>query len=270
MAKIDHKLAKLRMIVRSLGSVAVAFSGGTDSTLVAKIAHDELGPNAVAFTVDSPLYPEFELRTAQTSAQRIGIKHVVLRTAPMCNKTFIANPPDRCYICKMEDLGTIKKAADSMNLKEVADGSNADDAKDYRPGLKAKRELGVRSPLAEAKLTKGEVRRISRLLRLPTADKKPSPCLASRIPYGEKITLEKLKMIEEAEEFLRAKGFDEVRVRLHGDIARIEVAATDIPMLAVPGMRISVSKKLRSLGFAYVALDLEGYRMGSLNEVLPR
>lgn len=270
MATTDQKLARLRRIVRSLGSVAVAFSGGADSTLVAKISHDELGPKAVAFTIDSPLYPESELRNAKAAAGRIGIEHIILRTDPMCEETFVANPPDRCYICKLEDLSTIKKVAISMKLKEVADGSNADDANDYRPGLKAKKELGVISPLAEAKLTKDDVRSISRSLRLSTANKRASPCLASRIPYGERITLEKLKMIEEAEEFLLAKGFEDVRVRVHDDIARIEVSAKDIPRLAAPGTRISVSRRLRSLGFKYVALDLEGYRMGSLNEVLRR
>lgn len=270
MATTDQKLARLRKIVRSLGSVAVAFSGGADSTLVAKISYDELGPKAVAFTIDSPLYPESELRKAEAVAGRIGIEHIILRTDPMCDETFVSNPPDRCYTCKLEDLSTIKKAARSMRLEEVADGSNADDDNDFRPGLKAKKELGVRSPLAEARLTKDDVRSISRSLRLPTANKRSSPCLASRIPYGERITLEKLKMIEEAEEFLLAKGFEDVRVRVHDDIARIEVSAKDIPRLAAPGTRISVSRRLRSLGFKYVALDLEGYRMGSLNEVLRR
>ena len=270
MARTDKKLAELRKTIKSFGSLAVAFSGGTDSTLVAKIASDELGAKAVAFTINSPVYPESELLKAKEVASKIGIEHVVLQTDPLCDKSFVANPPDRCYLCKLEDMGAIKEAASAMNLRVVADGSNADDSKDYRPGIRARKELGVRSPLAEVKLTKDEIRKISKSLRLPTADKRASPCLASRIPYGQSITREKLRMIEEAEEFLRAKGFEDVRVRLHDGVGRIEVAAKDIPRLAAPGTRIAVSKKLRSLGFSYIALDLEGYRMGSLNEVLRR
>lgn len=264
----DRKLEKLRAIVRSLESTTVAFSGGADSTLVAKIARDELGDNAIAVTIDSPMYPESELRGAKDAAHRIGVEHIVTTVDPLEEKTFISNPPDRCYLCKLDDLKRIRRIADERGLKEIIDGSNADDKKDYRPGLRAKEELGVRSPLAEAGLGKAEIRRISRTLKLPTATKSSSPCLASRIPYGETITREKLKMIEEAEEFLRAKGFDQVRVRVHGETARIEVDPKEVERLTTPGTRISVTKKLRSLGFSYVSVDLEGYRMGSLNEVL--
>jgi len=270
MTPTDRKLAKLRINIRSLGSVAVAFSGGTDSTLVAKVAHDELGKDAIAVTIDSPLFPSRELDDAGAVARRIDIRHIVVRVDPLGDKTFVNNPANRCYLCKLDDLNHIRVVADKNGMKEVVDGSNADDKNDYRPGLKAKEELGVRSPLAESGLGKKEVREISRLLKLPTAHKSSSPCLASRIPYGEKITAEKLRMIEEAEEFLKAKGFDEVRVRVHGNLARIEVAPRDIARLSSPGTRTSVTKRLRSLGFTYIALDMEGYRTGSLNEVLPR
>jgi uncharacterized protein len=270
MGRIDSKLAKLTKGIESMGSAAIAFSGGTDSTLVAKIAFDELGKKAVAVTIDSPMYPASELAKAKDVAERIGIEHIVVPTDPLKDKSFVSNPPDRCYLCKLDDLRHIRKIADERGLKEVLDGSNADDRKDYRPGLKAKEELGVRSPLAEVDLGKEEIRIISKKLGLPTASKSSSPCLASRIPYGETITKEKLAMIEEAEEFLKAKGFDEVRVRVLGSTARIEVSPPDVPRLASPGTRISVTKKLKSLGFTYVSLDLEGYRMGSMNEVLRR
>ena len=270
MKTLDRKLSHLRDLVRSFGSAAVAFSGGTDSTLVARIAKDELGDKAIVVTVDSPMYPDSELTKAREVAKGIGIEHIVLRTDPLGDGAFVSNPPDRCYLCKRDDLTHIRRIADERGLKHVLDGSNADDREDYRPGIRAKEEMKVRSPLAETGLTKADVRTISKALLLPTAQKSSSPCLASRIPYGETITMEKLRMIEEAEEFLKAKGFDDVRVRMHGDMARVEVSPKDIGMLASPGMRVSVTKKLRSLGFTYVSVDLEGYRMGSLNEVLRR
>jgi len=270
MARNDQKLVRLRKRIKDLESAAVAFSGGVDSTLVAKIAFDELGPSALAVTIDSPVFPASELTQAKTVAKKIGIEHLVVRSDPLGERDFISNPPDRCYLCKLDDLTRIRRVAEERGLKHVIDGSNADDKNDYRPGLKAKREVGVRSPLAEEGLTKNDVRSISRSLKLPTAKKSSSPCLASRIPYGETITKEKLAMIEEAEEFLKAKGFDQVRVRMHGRTARIEVTQGDVARLAAPGMSIAVAKKVKSLGFAYVSLDLEGYRTGSLNEVLGR
>ena len=270
MARKDEKLVRLREKIRSMKSAAVAFSGGTDSTLVAKIALDELGGKAIAVTIDSPLFPISELAHAESVARDIGIEHVVVSADPLKEKVFVSNPPDRCYLCKLDDFTHIRGIADERGLREVLDGSNADDQNDYRPGMKAKDEVGVRSPLAEVGLAKKEIREISRLLKIPTAKKSSSPCLASRIPYGETITREKLRMIDEAEEFLKAKGFDQVRVRVHGSSARIEVSPKDVPRLASPGMSVSVTKKLKSLGFTYVSLDLEGYRMGSLNEVLLR
>ncbi len=266
----DAKLARLRKLVRSYGSAAVAFSGGTDSTLVSKIAKDELGTCAIAVTIDSPMYPSSELKAAKDTARQIGIEHVIVKTDPLGTKAFVSNPPDRCYLCKLEDLRHVRSIADERGLDEILDGTNVDDNADYRPGLKAKKEIGARSPLADVGLGKEEIRRISKRLGLPTARKSSSPCLASRIPYGETITREKLGMIEEAEEYLTGKGFDQVRVRVHGSSARIEVAPGEVARLASPGTRIAIIKKLKSLGFSYVSVDLEGYRTGSLNEVLKR
>ena len=268
MRQWERKAEKLRSLVSALGSAAVAFSGGADSTLVAKIARDELGARVIAVTIESPLYPRSELDAAKNVARRIGIRHLVVRTDPLTSKAFSSNPADRCYLCKLEDLKQVRKIADERGLKEVVDGSNADDRTDYRPGMKAKEKLGVRSPLAEVGIRKEDVREISKALRLPTASKRASPCLASRIPYGEIITKEKLRMIEQAEDYLRSKGFDDVRVRAHGTVARIEVSPDQISKLASGTTRSAIARKLHSIGFSYVSLDLEGYRMGSMNEVL--
>lgn len=249
-------------------SAAVAFSGGADSTLVAKIASDELGKNAAAITIDSPLFPSYELKFAKNVARRIGIQHMVIEVDPLRDKRFAKNPVDRCYICKLEYLKCVRKLADNRGLREVVDGTNADDGCEFRPGAKAKKELGVRSPLAEAGLTKADVRRLSEELKLPTASKRASACLASRIPYGENLTAQKLHMVEQAEDFLRNKGFEGARVRMHGPVARLEVQSKDIARLASKSARDSVARKLRSLGFTYVTVDMMGYRTGSMDEVL--
>ncbi len=270
MTMADGKSARLKAIIRSMRSVAIAFSGGADSTLVAKTARCELGQKAIAVTIDSPLFPACELADARRVAREIGIRHVVVRTRPLSRREFVDNPANRCYLCKRQNFERILEVAEAHGIKVVVDGSNADDRDDYRPGLRARDELGVRSPLAEAGIGKRDVRILSKMLKLPTARKSSSPCLASRIPYGEEITGRKLRMIESAEEFLKEEGFEDVRVRVHGDIARIEVSPRQVFRLSSPGIRTAVGKKLRALGFAYVAVDLDGYRTGSLNEVLRR
>ncbi len=270
MAEKDRMLERLRASVRSAGSAAVAFSGGADSTLVAKVAKDELGDSAVAVTVDSPLMAKDELRHARMLAKRLGLRHVVARTDPLGIPGFDMNPPDRCYICKLATFGEVRCIAGELGLEEVLDGSNADDQGLFRPGSKAREELGVRSPLAEAGLGKRDVVRVSKALGLPTHAKAPSPCLATRVPYGERLTPELLGRIERAEGYLARRGFDQVRVRAHGDVARIEVPAAKVPMLSRPGTREAVVRRLKNLGFAYVAVDLEGYRSGSMDEVIGR
>jgi len=270
MSSLDEKLADLRSRVKAASSAVVAFSGGVDSALVARVARDELGEKSVAVTIDSPLCPASELAQARRVAREIGIEHVVVRWDPMSDEAFVSNPVDRCYLCKRHELLEVGRVARERNLRTVMDGSNSDDSRDYRPGLRAKKELGVRSPLAEARITKADARALSRRLKLSTSDRDSTPCLASRIPYGDRITEEGLKMVEEAEKLLRAKGFRDVRVRAHGGTARIEVSPEDLERLAAPRLRSAIVKRFRALGFDYVTLDLEGYRMGSMNEVIER
>lgn len=270
MGSADRKLKKLRERIASLGSAAVAYSGGTDSTLVAKVAHDTLGRRAIAFTIDTPMYPRSEMRGARSIAKQIGIEHIVIKFDPLEDVSFAGNPPDRCYTCKLEGYRRIKSLAKELRIAHILDGSNLDDLAEFRPGTKANEELGIRSPLAEAGIGKKEARKISRMFKLPTADKNSNPCLATRMPYGSVLTKKRLRMIEGAEEFLTQMGFDDVRVRVHGDMARVEVRGRQLPRLASRRTREAVVKKLKALGFSYVSLDLEGYRPGSMDEVLQR
>ncbi len=262
------KLDSLRSTLRDLGSAAVAFSAGVDSTFLLRVAHGELGDHCVAVTVRAPFIPAHELDEAVAFCREIGVEHVFLDAVLDEIPRFAENPPDRCYHCKKAIFSCLLDFARSHGLAAVLEGSNVDDDRDYRPGARAIRELGVRSPLHEAGLSKSEIRALSRGMGLPTADKPSAACLASRIPYGDRITPELLVRVDRAETLVaeRFPGLAQLRVRVHGDLARIEVPSVDIPRLAehLP----SLSDALQALGFAGVEIDPRGYRTGSLNETL--
>lgn len=248
------------------GAVLVAFSGGVDSAVVAKAAAEALGERAIAATASSPTLPSRELETAKKVAREIGITHEIFFEDEFENPKFAENSPERCYHCREGLIRGLRKVAQTQGIYCIVDGANADDALQHRPGMRAMRENGVRSPLLELGIGKEDVRKIARHFNLSVSDKPSMACLASRIPYGERITKEKLHMVEKSEEFIRNLGFEQVRVRHHGGIARIEVAKKDIPR--VLELQEEIAKKMKEIGFTYVALDLEGYRSGSMDEVL--
>ena len=264
------KLETLRASLREAHSALVAFSSGVDSTFLLHVAHEELGDRVVAVTARSRSFPKRELDEAADFCRAEGVRHVVIDSEELDVPGFAENPPDRCYHCKRELFGKLVAFARENGLAAVLEGSNVDDDGDYRPGRRAIRELGVRSPLRDAGLTKAEIRALSRAMGLPTADKPSFACLASRFPYGERITAAGLERVERAERWLRdaGLGLSQLRVRSHGDLARIEVPSGDIPRLAAHAAEISAA--LKEFGFAYTALDLQGYRTGSLNETLER
>ena len=262
------KLDNLRKNIAGLESAALAFSGGVDSTFLLKVGKDVLGKKFMAVTAQSPTYPKAELEFAKKKAGKLGVELLVIKTREMKSKSFTGNPPDRCYYCKGELFREMRKICNAKNIKHVIAGNNADDLKDFRPGMKAGRECGVRNPLAECGLTKNEIRLLSREMGLDTWDKPSMACLASRFPYGRNIKAKALAMVEKAERCLTDLGFAQVRVRHYGDTCRIEVLPEKISALAAPAVGKKVAERLKKLGYKYITIDIQGYRTGSMNETL--
>lgn len=266
----ETKYQALRDRLQAMGSLAVAFSGGVDSTFLLQVAHDVLGDKVIAITAMSSTYPERELKEAIAFAKSISAEHILIHSEELDIEGFSENPKNRCYYCKRELFGKIADIAKERGIANIADGSNADDTNDFRPGMVAMREAGAVSPLMEVGLSKQEIRDISKELNLPTWDKPSFACLSSRVPYGERITTEKLSMIDRAETVLLGLGFRQVRVRHHDNIARIEVGPEERARLLQGDTMDRIDAALRQIGYAYVTLDLKGYRTGSMNEVIAK
>ena len=266
--ELQGKLNALKDYIKDLGSLAIGFSGGVDSTFLLAVAHEVLGDKAIAVTTVDAAIPERELKEAKAFCKELGIRHIICEVNPLQIEGYRKNSPDRCYFCKHGVFTEIKRVADENGIEYLAEGSNMDDLGDYRPGLKAVEELAVKSPLRAARLYKADIREISKAMGLPTWCKPAYACLASRFVYGEEITEEKLRMIDSAEQFLIDLGFYEERVRMHGNIARIEVPAKDITRLAADDIREAVYKRFKEIGFLYVTLDMHGYMPGSMNKPL--
>jgi len=265
----EEKYKSLGEIFRTMGKVLVAFSGGVDSTLLLRMAVDTLGPgNVLAVTAASPLYPEREMANAKRMVEALGARHRVIESNELEIEGFSENPPDRCYFCKRELFEKLTELAREEGISSVVEGSTVDDERDHRPGRLAIRELGIRSPLQEVRFSKEEVRAVSKALGLPTWDKPSFACLASRFPYGEEITEEALKRVDEGETFLLGLGFKQVRVRHYQHLARIEVYPEEMGRLMEPSLRQKVVERFKKIGYRYVTLDLQGFRTGSMNEVL--
>ena len=266
--ELQDALKQLEYNIGEKGSLAVAYSGGVDSTFLLKVAHDVLQDRVIAVTARSSIHPQREFKEAAEFARSARIKHIVIQSKELEIEGFTNNQPNRCYLCKYALLSKIKGVAEKCYIQHIAEGSNIDDLGDYRPGKKAIKKLGIISPLQDAVLNKDAIRKLSKKMRLPTWDKQSFACLASRFPYGEKITKEKLAMVDRAEQCLLSFGFKQVRVRHHGDTARIEVAEAERPKFFDLELMDNVYKQFREIGFAYTALDLQGYRTGSMNEVI--
>lgn len=263
---MDDKLARLKSILEKYRSSVIAFSGGVDSTFLARIAKDVYGDNLLLITATSSTYPYYELEEAKSLAVLLGINHVVIVSEELEIPGYSDNPPDRCYYCKNELFTKIKYIADKQGYEIVFDGSNSDDLKDFRPGMKAKKEIGVISPLAEAGFKKDDIRYYSAKFNLPTATKQSYACLASRFPYGEKITKEKLDRVENAEYEIRKLGFTQFRIRSHENLARIEIISSEMDKAWL--LKERLAEICQTSGFKYITIDLKGYRTGSMNEVL--
>jgi pyridinium-3,5-biscarboxylic acid mononucleotide sulfurtransferase len=265
---VSEKLHQLEAIFREMDQALVAYSGGIDSTLMAHVAHRVLGDRALAVTAISPSLLPDDLEDAKIQALEIGVMHRLIETHEMDNPNYTSNPINRCYFCKSELYDTLKPLAQEWGYSYIVDGVNADDLQDYRPGIQAAKERGTRSPLAEVGITKLEVRELARSLGLPWWNKPAQPCLSSRFPYGEAITVEKLRRVGQAERYLRTLGWQTLRVRSEGEVARIELPAEQIPVFVAQTNLEGLVQQFQSYGFVYVTLDLEGFRSGKLNQVL--